>query len=1325
VLVELFGGLCAGLEMVLGTGLNITKYFYADTAEPARQLARHRLLSLGSQYPNQLPTTAYQDTLFLLPQDVRSITAANLEAAAAHCPTSRWLVVAGWPCEDMSPAGPGSGIDGPRSQAFFDAVRIMGTLQQLLPHPPAYLLENTFMRWGHSSSQVRDVDYPRILSILGPGVDADAARFGSGAYRLRTFWTNLQHQAHLHLAVQAWVRPPGLLVQPLLDAGHTLPPYHPRQQRPPHYPCNSDPQRVEALPTLVSYPHSNAYKGTRAGMLLDAASGRLLEPNSDERERLLGYATKTTAAPGLSESQRFRLTGQCMDANTLRGLFNLCLALDDVLPTLQPRAAASRALAAASSLPQLPHLSGKEWGRRWSHSPSLGWMHRLGWRPGQPLPRGRLISPLHPPFQRIKAAGLGFRNAPLSSAVSLACSSTAAPQPRGGVQGDCLSLPSPITLFDTYQQQEIYSQAVLAEERSLCMAVSTPEPPTADTHSDVWTDRDTLHRIQFGRDRGGLTAPEKKRVWKRARNFRMVEGVLQRRLPDNVWKVVPSPSQRTAIIMQAHRSTGHWGIQRTIYMVSLQHWWSNMREDVHRVLQACEECSRIKASFSAKPAELQPLEIQGLFARWSVDLAGPFPISKRGNRYVIVMIEGFSKQLEVEAIPEKTAAHTTYAFTRNVLCRYGACAEVVTDQGSEFQNEFHQMLRTAFIDHRTTSANHPSANGQAERMVQSLKRALEKYAAPGDGIAPDWDEYLPHIALGYRVSVQSSLGYSPYELLHGTKALLPTSLHDQFREPLVLENPEQAAAYLIKRAEVLRQHCAIAGGNLRIAQHRDKLRYQRMRSGYYNTVTTKFTPGGAVYVRRPNVPTNLQGAVRPGIYAIREVRDSGTIVVNGRCGTLAEVHTTNCAPCHLPNLDLTIDPTLRDVPESHTCHNCGSPAREESMLVCDGCLRGYHLHCLEPPLSDVPEESPWCCPDCHQQGITPAILDTLLRQDLRDRGLDQPVLRDQHEVMEKKAAAMEGQLVLLNVVQAGMADRHLTGTLRYLPPEQRKAVRRPLLLEVDGFEPAYMAVTKAQQATRTRLRVNLSPVMDPSLVLYTQMAFVAALDPSAPPQLDAFSEAYELRTPKGYCALYRDVYGTSEGCPTSGQPLQWVPELEWLLVPSPTVIEDPLLPDHMSLLFSSVDIQGCFRVADPVAQSPTLRAALQQRYQRDILVAPGKTSPPHPSNWLTPSYYRRLASKGPVDWTFLYPPISIADMALAIALSRSRIGVAMWIPRAYLSNLSAGRLRLLSALKTQRRLVVVQSWADPYLWVCGFATATHRTRMLCPCSAAVTAWTSL
>ena len=132
-------------------------------------------------------------------------------------PGHRYLLVGGWPCEDLSAAGPGLGLAGTRSSDFFDTIRVLGGLQQLLPHPPAYLLENTYMLWHHTAERVKTFDLPHIQSILGPAFSCNAARFGSGAYRLRMFWSNLQAAEHMQRALDQWQRPAGLLATDVLD----------------------------------------------------------------------------------------------------------------------------------------------------------------------------------------------------------------------------------------------------------------------------------------------------------------------------------------------------------------------------------------------------------------------------------------------------------------------------------------------------------------------------------------------------------------------------------------------------------------------------------------------------------------------------------------------------------------------------------------------------------------------------------------------------------------------------------------------------------------------------------------------------------------------------------------------------------------------------------------------------------------------------------------------------------------------------------------------------------------------------------------------------
>ncbi|KAB0789991.1 hypothetical protein PPYR_15737 [Photinus pyralis] len=59
------------------------------------------------------------------------------------------------------------------------------------------------------------------------------------------------------------------------------------------------------------------------------------------------------------------------------------------------------------------------------------------------------------------------------------------------------------------------------------------------------------------------------------------------------------------------------------------------------------------------------------------------------------------------------------------------------------------------------------------------------------------------------------------------------------------------------------------------------------------------------------------------------------------------------ADIYEPELDLT------------PCEICGSSLQEDRLLLCDGCDLAYHLECLDPPLTEVPEGE-WFCPSCRR-----------------------------------------------------------------------------------------------------------------------------------------------------------------------------------------------------------------------------------------------------------------------------------------------------------------------------------------------------------------------
>jgi len=141
----------------------------------------------------------------------------------------------------------------------------------------------------------------------------------------------------------------------------------------------------------------------------------------------------------------------------------------------------------------------------------------------------------------------------------------------------------------------------------------------------------------------------------------------------------------------------------------------------------------------------------------------------------MIMIEHFSKWVELVTLLDKLSHNTSQTFLQRVLSRFGAHAECLIDQGSKFEGKFEDLFDHALIDHHRTSRDHPQANGLVERMVQTCKKGLRKICFVGN--KEDWDLALPYITMGYKMSKHASLlHFAPYFLFFGRHPIPPSSI---------------------------------------------------------------------------------------------------------------------------------------------------------------------------------------------------------------------------------------------------------------------------------------------------------------------------------------------------------------------------------------------------------------------------------------------------------------------------------------------------------------------------------------------------------------------
>jgi hypothetical protein len=210
-----------------------------------------------------------------------------------------------------------------------------------------------------------------------------------------------------------------------------------------------------------------------------------------------------------------------------------------------------------------------------------------------------------------------------------------------------------------------------------------------------------------------------------------------------------------------------------------------------------------------------------MFYRWSCDLVGELPQTSRGNVYIMIMIEHFSKWVELVALSDKSSHNTNQVFLQQVLSRFGVCAKCLTDQRSKFRGEFQDLLDHALIDHRRTSKDHSQADGLSERMVQTCKKGLQKICLTGN--KKDWDLALRYIAMGYRLSKHAFLShFSPYFLLFGRHPI-PPSIVAQMDEVMDLDSPAIWARVIVERVVLFMRVMPMAMENLSITQHRNTL----------------------------------------------------------------------------------------------------------------------------------------------------------------------------------------------------------------------------------------------------------------------------------------------------------------------------------------------------------------------------------------------------------------------------------------------------------------------------------------------------------------------
>ena len=224
-------------------------------------------------------------------------------------------------------------------------------------------------------------------------------------------------------------------------------------------------------------------------------------------------------------------------------------------------------------------------------------------------------------------------------------------------------------------------------------------------------------------------------------------------------RIVIPESMRSDMLEVLHEP--HMGMEKTKSRARSAIFWPGMSKAIEDTVSRCKTCLQFARSNQKEPMIAHKIP-DGPFRKVAMDI-----MSFKGRDYLVV-VDYYSKYPELALLENKTSEFVI-SHVKSISARHGIPEEIVADNQPFGSYNFRQFAENWGITVTTSSPTYAQSNGQAERVVQTLKSLLKKADEEGRD---------PYIAmLEYRNTPISGLCYAPAQLAMSRllRSKLPTT----------------------------------------------------------------------------------------------------------------------------------------------------------------------------------------------------------------------------------------------------------------------------------------------------------------------------------------------------------------------------------------------------------------------------------------------------------------------------------------------------------------------------------------------------------------------
>ena len=317
-------------------------------------------------------------------------------------------------------------------------------------------------------------------------------------------------------------------------------------------------------------------------------------------------------------------------------------------------------------------------------------------------------------------------------------------------------------------------------------------------------------------------------------------GILYRVTNGDPQIVVPLPL-RDRVLRLSHyaKLAGHPGGRRLYHTLRRSFYWPTMAADCYTVAADCSECAKNRVAVRQHGHKMKLFPAQAPLEFVSIDILGELMKTPRGNRFLLVIADRFSKLVRTVPLKSTSGAAIAQAFVTHWVLPYGAPLKLLSDNGKQFTARFFQRVCNLLgVKNVYTTTYHPQTNGQVERFNRTLLAGIRSYSVEHP---KDWDLYTDVLTYAYNSQENRMTRCTPFELVL-SRPPPPLALTPK-PQGVVGESPSDYNARWMSWLQLLLERSSRT-------LYREQARYKRNYDARVRTTREKLHAGTQVFVRR-------------------------------------------------------------------------------------------------------------------------------------------------------------------------------------------------------------------------------------------------------------------------------------------------------------------------------------------------------------------------------------------------------------------------------------------------------------------------------------------